>query len=163
MKHIYITLLLLAFASYLPAQDYLDLKDKVSDLTFVNIDGDTVTIESLRGKVVYINFFATWCAPCLKELDVMQEEILDGKEDEDFYFIALGRGHKTKELQAFKNKRGYEFNIGLDTDKSLFSRFSEKGIPLNIVIDKDGEIIYKKTGYSSRSFKKLNRTINWNL
>ncbi|MDA3853805.1 MAG: TlpA disulfide reductase family protein [Bacteroidales bacterium] len=163
MKQTYITLFLLAFSFLLSAQDYPQVGDKVEDLTMINIDGDTVTMASLEGKLVYINFFAIWCGPCLKELAHMEEEILKGKDKDEFYFITLGRGHSTKELQAFKSKKGFNFNIGLDTDKSLFYRFSEKGIPLNIIIDQEGKIIYKETGYSSTSLKKIKKTIKRNL
>lgn len=163
MKYKYITLLLLAFSLHLSAQNYLQEGDKVTDMTMITTDGDTVTMESLQGKLVYVNFFATWCGPCMKELALMEEKILDGKDDDEFYFIALGRGHTTEELLAFKDKKGFDFNIGLDTDRSLFDRFSAKGIPLNIIIDQEGEIIYKKTGYSSKSFQKIKRTINRNL
>lgn len=159
MKHFFTILLVLAFGLHLSAQNYLEEGDIVNDMTLTTIEGDTLSIESLRGKVVYINFFATWCAPCMKELALIKEGQLEGIQNENLYFITLGRGHTTQQLTKFKTDKGFTFNIGCDTDKSLFLRFSEKGIPLNIVIDRDGEIIYKKTGFSSASFKKLNKTI----
>lgn len=163
MKYTYITLVLIAFTLHVSAQGYLQEGDEVTNLTLVSIDGDTIPIESLKGKLVYINFFATWCGPCLKELALMEDQILKGKKEDEFYFIALGRGHSVKELEAFKTRKGFSFNIGLDIDKSLFHRFSEKGIPLNILVDQEGRIIYKKTGYSARSFKRLKRIINRNI
>ena len=163
MKNRYLTLLLLTLSFTLWSQDNLQVGDKVTNLTFYTIDGDSISIESLQGKVVYINFFATWCAPCMKELAFMEDDILDKFKNKKFYFIALGRGHTAEQLQTFKSKKGFNFNMACDTDKSLFLRFSEKGIPLNIIIDKDGKIIYKKTGYSSTSFKKIKRTIKHNL
>jgi len=141
------------------AKDYLEEGDRLSEFSFETIDGDSISIEDLKGQVVYINFFATWCSPCLKELGMMKEELLDDIDDDDFYFVALGRGHTAEQLIAFKDKKGFDLNFGMDTDKELFYRFSEKGIPLNIVIDRDGKIIMKKTGFSEASFKKTKRTI----
>ena len=159
MKYIYTILLTLAFGLHLTAQNRLEEGDIVNNLTLTTIEGDTLSIESLRGKVVYINFFATWCAPCIKELTLIKNGKLKKLKNKDLYFITLGRGHTTEQLTKFKKTKDFNFNIGCDTDKSLFLRFSEKGIPLNIVIDRDGKIVYKKTGFSSTSFKKLNKTI----
>ncbi len=145
------------------AQDYLHVGDKVENLKFETIDGQSISIEELKGKVVYINFFATWCGPCLKELALMEDHLLDDIQDEDFYFIALGRGHTAEQLITFKENKGFAFNIGVDTEKKHFLRFSEKGIPLNIVIDRDGKIILKKTGFSEASFKKIRKTIKREL
>lgn len=162
MKYIY-TIILLALCLSLTAQDYLQKGEKVTDFSFTTIDGETINIDDLKGKLVYINFFATWCAPCMKELALMEEELLNQYVGEDFYFVAIGRGHTAKELQIFKEKKGFNFNIAYDTDKSMFLRFSEKGIPLNIIIDQEGNIIYKETGFSSTSFKKLKKTVKKNL
>lgn len=163
MKNTLLTLLLLSFTFVLSAQDYLNEGDIVTEFSFSTINGDSISIEELKGKLVYINFFATWCSPCMKELAVMEEEILSEIDSEDFYFIALGRGHTDKQLKTFRATKGFKFNIGNDTDKSLFLRFSEKGIPLNIIINQEGEIIYKKTGFSDRSLKKIKKTIKRNL
>lgn len=163
MKYTYITLLLLALGLHISAQEYLQEGDKVTDFEFKTIDGEVVTLESLEGKLVYINFFATWCGPCMKELAIMENDLLNDFKGEDFYFVALGRGHTAEELLAFKEKKGFNFNIGCDTDKELFLRFSEKGIPLNIIINQEGKIIYKETGFSTASFKKIKKTIKRNL
>ncbi len=159
MKTKIITLTLLIFCLTASAKDYLQVGDKLTDITLTTIDGDTIPIESLQGKVVYVSFFATWCSPCMKEMKHVNDELLPSIKSENFYYIALGRGHTTEQLKAFKAKKGFDFNIGCDTDRSLFSIFSEKGIPLNIVLNKDGEIIFKKTGYSEKSFKDLKKTI----
>lgn len=158
MKQIF-TILLLSLGLSLSAQTYLEEGDKVNNLTLSTIEGDTINIEDLRGKVVYINFFATWCAPCMKELQMIHTGELKEVNNEDVYFITLGRGHTTEQLTKFKENKGFTFNIGCDTDKSKFLMFSEKGIPLNIVIDRDGEIVYKHNGFSDSSFKKLKRSI----
>ncbi len=162
MRTIYSLIIFLASIT-LSAQNYLEEGDIVSDLQFQTTDGKTISIEELRGKVVYINFFAFWCQPCMKELALMEDDILSDIKSDKLYFVTLGRGHTLEELQKFKIKKNYAFNIGCDTDKTLFKRFSEKGIPLNIIINRRGKIIYKKTGFSDTGMKKIKRKIKWSL
>lgn len=163
MKKTITTIIILLLSLGVYAQEYLNKGDKVTDFTFETIDGQQVNIKDLKGKVVYINFFATWCGPCLKELAMMEDNLLNEIKSDEFYFIALGRGHTAEQLITFKENKSFNFNIGMDTDKQLFLRFSEKGIPLNIILDRDGEIIMKKTGFSEASFKKIRKTIKREL
>ena len=158
-----ITIISIAFCSIAYGQDYLEKGDQLKDFTFQTLNGEKVNIEDLRGKVVYINFFATWCKPCIKELSLMEEHLLQDLEEDDFYFVALGRGHSAEELKQFKETKAYKFRIGLDSDKTLFKRFSEKGIPHNVILDKNGEIIYSETGFSASGFKKIRRKIKRQL
>ncbi len=159
MKKIFtiITALLLSFA--VTAQEKFEEGDLVENITFTTLEGDSVKIEDLRGKVVYLNFFATWCAPCIKEMTMIQEQLQEKLSREDFYFISLGRAHTVEQLVAFKENKGYTFNMGADTTKEIFMKFSNSGIPLNIIIDKKGEVVLKKTGFSEDSFKKLQKRI----
>ena len=76
--------------------------------TFVcrTIDGKTIDINKLRGKVIMINFFATWCPPCNLELPVLQKEIWDKyKDNPDFVLIILGREHNEQEVRDFVAKK----------------------------------------------------------
>jgi peroxiredoxin len=163
MRKIITTLTIAFFTLNLCAKSYLETGETLTNFEFQTMDGKNVSIDELKGKVVYINFFATWCGPCMKELDEIKESQLDRFNDKDFYFVALGRGHSEKSLEGFKEENGYDFNISSDREKRLFTRFSRKGIPLNVIIDREGKVIYKKTGYSSSSFKKMKKTIKREL
>lgn len=162
MKQI-LSILALSISTLVLSQNYLEKGDQVNNFTFQTINGEKISLDDLKGKVVYINFFATWCKPCIKELALMEKHLLNDIEDDDFFFIALGRGHTAEELQKFKDDKAYNFLIGTDTDKSLFKRFSEKGIPLNVIIDKNGKLIYKENGFSIAGFKKIKRKIKRQL
>lgn len=154
-----ITLFLISFCVITYAQTYWQKGDTVTNITLTTIEGYIIPIESLQGKTVYISFFATWCSPCIKEMILVNNELLPSIKSDKFYYIALGRKHTPEQLKAFKEKHGFDCNMGCDTDRSLFDRFSEKGIPLNIVLDKNGIIIYKNTGYSPKSYKSLKKAI----
>lgn len=159
MKTIITTLLLTVLTNLVIAQEKLDIGDQLSNFTIYSIDGDTIEIEDLRGKVVYINYFATWCQPCLKEFTHLDDEVLSDFTEDELYFVAIGRQHTATDLQKFRDKKAYKFNMAYNTDKQEFLRFHGKGIPLNIIIDKKGEIIYLKNGYSPSYLKKIKRVI----
>lgn len=157
-----ITILLFCLFANLPisAQNYLEKGDVLSDFTIHTTDGQEIEIESLRGKVVHLNFFATWCSPCLKELAVIEDKLLNDLEGKDFYFVSIGRDHFQKDIQKFKDKKGYNFPMAYDTQRIAFTEFSEKGIPLNVIINKNGKIIFKETGYSPKGMNQMKRKIH---
>lgn len=163
MKKIIVIISVLFLCLAMQAQVQYNEGDVVENITLVNLEGDTVNIEDLRGKVVYLNFFATWCVPCIKEMNMIQEKMQDELKDEEFYFISLGRNHKPENLVKFKKNKAYTFNMGADTNKEIFSKFSKKGIPLNVVINKKGKVVLNKTGFSEVSFKKMLKRINREL
>ena len=151
--------IILLFSLNTFAQTELRKGKKLSNFTIETIDGQSIEIEDLRGKVVHLNFFATWCGPCMKELSTIEKDYLDQIPKEDFYFVAIGRGHLPKELQSFMTKKGYKFPVAYDTDKSNFLRFSKQGIPLNVIINKRGRIIFKETGFSKTSFETMTKKV----
>jgi len=82
--------------------------DKVPAFTYKTIDGRTVDISKLQGKIVMINFFATWCGPCNLELPVLQKNIWDKyKNRSDFELIILGREHNEAEVGKFVKGKGF--------------------------------------------------------
>ncbi len=118
-------------------------------------DGE-VTNESLKGKVVLINFFATWCPPCLKELPVLQEKVWDTyKSNEDFVLLVVGREHSKEELEKFAKDKGFELPFCPDEDREIFGQFATQSIPRNYILNKGGKIVYASKGYSPTEFEHM--------
>ncbi len=118
-------------------------------------DGE-VTNESLKGKVVLINFFATWCPPCLKELPVLQEKVWDiYKSNEDFVLLVVGREHSKEELEKFAKDKGFELPFCPDEDREMFGQFATQSIPRNYILNKGGKIVYASKGYSPTEFEHM--------
>lgn len=123
-------------------------------------DGQKITSESLKGKVVLINFFATWCPPCRMELPKVQEHIWDNFSiRDDFEVIVLAREEGWDKIDPFVKEYGYTFPFYPDLNRKVYSLFAENTIPRNVIIDRDGKIIYQSIGYSEEEFAKLFQVI----
>ena len=129
--------------------------DKAADFTVEMLDGKQITLSKLKGKVVLVNFWATWCPPCREELKHVQKEIIDRFKGKDFVFLPISRGEKKSTVEAFREKAGYTFPMGLDPKQSIFKLFASNYIPRNFLIGKDGKIVYLSVGYDEKEFNEL--------
>lgn len=118
-------------------------------------DGSKVVLAELKGKVVLVNFWATWCPPCREELTHVQKDIIDRFAGKPFVFLPISRGEKRSTVEAFRNKMGYTFPMGLDGDQSIFRKYASNYIPRNFLIGKDGKVIYVSVGYDEKEFAEL--------
>ncbi|MFD1769577.1 TlpA family protein disulfide reductase [Sphingobacterium suaedae] len=156
-KKISCTVLFMVACVFAQAQEWkVPLKGVVPDFSVETKTGDKIEIKSLRGKVVLLNFFATWCPPCRQELPRLQREIWEkwGKR-EDFAVCVLAREEGWDKLDPFIKSTGYTFPIYPDLKRGVFGLFAESQIPRNILIDRDGKVIYQSIGYEEAEFTQL--------
>jgi peroxiredoxin len=137
---------------------------KVPEFSYITLNNDTINIDDLKGKVVFMNFFATSCPICMKELPYIENEIWTKyKDNENFELIVFGREHIADEMIAFKEKNEYSFNIVPDPGRKIYSLFAEKYIPRNFILDREGNIIYQVTGFTDEEFTKLKEVLETEL
>ena len=122
-------------------------------------DGSTVSLAELRGKVVLLNFWATWCPPCREELTHVQEEIIDRFAERPFVFLPVSRGESREAVAAFREETGYEFPMGLDSTRTVYDRFASNYIPRNFLIDAKGKVVAATVGFDDLEFEELIQTI----
>jgi thiol-disulfide isomerase/thioredoxin len=114
-----------------------------------------VKIHESKGTVVLINFFATWCGPCMGEMPHIESDIWQPLKGDKFLILAIGREHSKDELIKFKKEKGFTFPIAPDSKRAVYSLFAKQFIPRNVVIGKDGKIAYQSMGYTKEEFGKM--------
>ena len=98
--------------------------DKAPAFKATTIDGQLIDTKDLKGKVIWVNFFATWCPPCKKELPVLQDSVyLKYKDNKDFVLVVLGREHTVDELKEFASNGNMIYH-SLRILKGKYSRYT---------------------------------------
>lgn len=143
-----------------PNTEVLEAKEKAAfDFTLDKMNGGVLDVEELKGKVVFINFWATWCPPCIAEMPSIQKLYDKYKDNPDIAFIILNvEGPEEKKVGKFINKKDYTFPIYFPNATQIPKVYESNGIPTTFVIGKDGFIAYKKVGmanYDSDNFVKF--------
>ncbi len=150
-------------SSDLEATTLVKAGDIAPDFTVTLFNGEQLTLSSLRGKVVLLNFWATWCPPCREELTRVQADLIDHFAGREFVFLPISRGEKREEVAAFREKTGYTFPMGLDPAQTIYDRYATNYIPRNFLIGSDGKIITTSIGYEPEEFNALIQTIEQTL
>lgn len=111
------------------------------------LNGETVTLESLRGKVVLVNFWATWCIPCRKEIPSMQRLWLQ-LDHSKFHILAVDIGEDEAAVNTFLSAFDTPptFPIALDKDSSALKAWPVKALPTTYLIDQQGRMAYQTIG-----------------
>ena len=122
-------------------------------------DGSVVKLADLKGKVVLLNFWATWCPPCRAELARVEKDIIEKFKGKPFVFIPVSRGENKATVAAFREKMGYTFPMGLDTDGRVYAEYAQTYIPRNFLIDKQGNVVKASVGYDEAEFAELVKLI----
>ena len=161
MKRVFIftvSLLVLGTLARVNAQEketLVKVGDDVPEFVVEMFDGQKINITDLTGKIVLINFWATWCPPCQEELKRVQKEIIDRFKGKDFVFLAISREESKEQVKKFRERNGYTFPMGLDPERKIYSKFATATIPRNFIIDKKGKIVEIEVGYTKEAFAKM--------
>lgn len=136
--------------------EIIKVGDQMPAFTIVSDNGQTIKSADLKGKVVLITFFATWCPPCQKELPELEAKVWNKyKDNKNFRLLVVGREHDDAELAKYNEKKGFTFPLYPDKNRAVFASFAGNLIPRNYLIGKNGNVIYTSKGYSPEEFEQL--------
>ena len=129
------------------------------------LNGDSVSNEMLLGKVVVLQFTASWCSVCRKEMPHLESEVWQEFKEDDFILIGIDLKEDESTTKAFVEKIGVTYPIALDLDGSLFNLFAgpKQGVTRNIVIDKKGNIAFLTRLYERVEFEEMISVIKQEL
>lgn len=130
------------------------------DFTVELSDSSSVTLSKLKGKVVLLNFWATWCPPCREELTHVQPDIIDRFADKPFVMLPVSRGENHEVVNAFIAEKGYAFKVGYDPEQAIYNKYATNYIPRNFIIDADGTIAFIGIGYDPEEFAEMIKVLD---
>ena len=116
-----------------------------SDFTLKNLGGQEVSLRQFRGKYLLINFWATWCVPCLKEMPDL-EKAYQQMGSKKMIVLAVGMGEDKSSISKFAEKHGFTFPMVADTKLEIARLYGVQNIPVTYLINPEGVIIGRALG-----------------
>lgn len=137
--------------------------DMAPDFTLMNTDGTEFTLSSQRGKVVMLQFTASWCGICRGEMPHLESRIWQPhKDDADFVLVGVDREETREVVEEYTAKLGTTYPMLLDEKGDVFAQYAlrKSGITRNVLIDRDGRIVKLTRRFVEEEFEDLVATID---
>lgn len=141
-KLLLLTVVFITIASCASPRQHKEAPEKGSyapDFTLYNLKGEEVSLSSLRGKKVVLNFWATWCPPCREEMSTLQK-VYEEQKSKGVIIVGVNVGEEPARVRDFLHEAGVEFPILLDTDWEVAWKYRIRGLPCTFWIDEEGII-----------------------
>lgn len=132
------------------------LNDKAPDFALQDINGNKIALAGLKGKVVYINFWASWCLPCKEEFPELNK-LAEKYKDSDFIMLAVNIDKVKSNMDDFLSKMplpSKNMIILLDSKAAVVSSYNARAMPTSFIIDKEGVIRYIHLGFNEKDPEK---------
>lgn len=167
MKRFIFCLFLIKLSIFTIAQEGEDrgytvkVGDKAPDFSFELIDGTVKKLSDLKGKTVMLQFTASWCGVCRKEMPFIESEIWQLHKEKNFYLVGIDRDEPLDKVKKFKEQTGVTYPLALDPDAEIFQLFAQKdaGVTRNVIIDETGKIVYLTRLFNREEFDDMKEKI----
>lgn len=136
--------------------------DMAPDFTCTQEDGKEVKLSDLRGKVVMLQFTASWCGVCRKEMPFIESDIWQKHQNDDFYLIGIDRDEPLETVKKVREATGVTYPLALDPSAEIYTKYAlrNSGITRNVLIDREGRIVKLTRLYNEEEFASLVQMID---
>lgn len=137
--------------------------EEAPDFEMTLTDGQKVRLSDLRGKVVMLQFTASWCGVCRKEMPFIERDIWKKHQNNtSFALYGIDRDEPLERVQKFAKQTGVTYPLGLDPGADIFALYAERnaGITRNVLVGKDGKIVMMTRLYNEEEFASLCKKID---
>ena len=141
----------------------VNVGDMAPDFTLQTTTGETLKLSDMRGKVVMLQFTASWCGVCRKEMPFIESDIWQKhKNDSAFSLFGIDRDEPLDKVKAFAKQTGITYPMVLDPGGDVFALYADRkaGITRNIIIDKDGKIVMLTRLFNEEEFSEMCKKID---
>ncbi len=169
MKYIFLILPMLLFSSLscsqqkaAPQTNYIvKIGDMAPDFTINEAGGNSYKLSDLRGKIVMLQFTASWCSVCRTEMPFIEKEIWQEKKQDDFVLVGIDRDEPLKKVIEFQKDMSITYPLALDPGANIFCLFAGKdaGITRNVILDRSGKIIFLTRLFDRNEFDQMKKII----
>jgi peroxiredoxin len=133
--------------------------ESAGEFQLTDLGGTPVSLAAMRGKVVLLTFWATWCGVCRRELPDLENLYQNLKGHDDFAVVTINLDQQSESVPPFVRKNDYQFPVLLDADNRVSTAYDVSGIPANFIIDRAGKIIWSCAGGIDWSDRQLQQAI----
>lgn len=135
--------------------------DACPDFAMDYPDGSSVSLSDLEGKVFMLQFTASWCGVCRKEMPHIEKDIWKAYKDKGIVVIGVDRGEAPDIVKAFAEKMKITYPLALDEDEAIFQKFAlaKAGVTRNVLVDRQGKIVYLTRLFNDKEFSALKNKI----
>ncbi|MBT3179778.1 MAG: TlpA family protein disulfide reductase [Candidatus Marinimicrobia bacterium] len=160
MKLFYVLL----FSVFVGAEDrgfYVNVGDLAPDFNMKFSDGTQTKLSDFRGKIVVLQFTASWCSVCRLEMPHLEKDLWRKYKDNGLILIGIDRDEPLETVLKFKNDVGITYPLALDPNADIFGLYANKesGVTRNVVIDTTGNIIFLTRLFEEKEYQNMIRVI----
>jgi peroxiredoxin len=144
-----------------PNNYLVKIGDKAPDFIINEAGGRTYKLSNLRGKVVMLQFTASWCSVCRTEMPFIEKEIWMEKKSAGLIVLGIDRDEPVEKVLRFKKDIAVTYPLALDPGANIFGLYAEKaaGVTRNVIIDRSGKIIFLTRLYDRKEFEQMKEII----